>query len=75
MKFEYIKFWLRWYWLPYQESTVLDLSFRWLCFELGLKRQPTQRALDEATGVPQVWNITPAKSSGTQTYSSLPPRE
>ena len=46
MKFEYLKIWLRWYWLPYKEYTVLDVSVRWLCFELGLKRQPTQRALD-----------------------------
>ena len=48
MKFEYIKFWLRWYWLPYKENTVLDMSVRWLCFELRLKRQPTKRSLDGA---------------------------
>lgn len=40
MKFEYLKVWLRWYWLPYKEETVLDVSFRWLCFELRLKHQP-----------------------------------
>jgi len=46
MKFEYLKIWLRWYWLPYKEETVLDVSFRWLCFEVQIKRQPTKRAPD-----------------------------
>jgi len=36
MKFEYLKFWLRWHWLPYKETTVCDTSYRWLCFELRL---------------------------------------
>jgi len=42
MRFEYLKLWLRWYWLPYKEETVLDVSFRWLCFEARLKRLPTK---------------------------------
>jgi hypothetical protein len=46
MRFEYLKFWLRWYWLPYKEETVLDVSFRWLCFEVQISRQPTKRAPD-----------------------------
>ena len=36
MRFEYFKIWLRWYWLPYKEETVLDVSLRWLCFEIRL---------------------------------------
>jgi hypothetical protein len=46
MNFEYLKFWLRWYWLPYQEKTVTDMTVRWLCFEVRWKIGLTQRAPD-----------------------------
>lgn len=68
MKFEYLKFWLRWYWFPYKEETMIDVSFCWLCFEVQMKK-PANHIMDGWDGEVKVWDIVPSRGTGSQASS------
>lgn len=62
-------------WLPKFGTTQSSVWVEWGAWLLEIVvRRRTKHAPDGASGSVQVWQITPAKESGDQTYSSLPPR-